>query len=100
MIAHSVSFGLLIIRRMLSLLCPGITFTLRFRIAGLRIRDTKLYDAPLAKGLSQASFLRICCTVLVVEVLFVDMDSTTLLTKEQASSKVCGPWACQSSSLL
>ena len=50
MIAHSISFGLLVIRRMLPLLCPGIPLALRFGLAGLRIRDYKLYDALLSKG--------------------------------------------------
>ena len=49
MIAHSVSFGLLVIRRMLPL-CPGIYIALRFRITGLGISYYKLYNALLSKG--------------------------------------------------
>ena len=52
LITQGFSFGLLVGGRMFPLLCPGTTFTLRFRIAGLRIRDAKLYDSLLAKSLA------------------------------------------------
>ena len=52
LITQGFSFGLLFVGRMLPLLCPGINFTFRFSIAGLRIRDAKLYDALLAKSLA------------------------------------------------
>ena len=54
---------------MLPLLCPGINFTFRFSIAGLRIRDAKLYDTLLMESLAGILNLQESWLVSLLEVI-------------------------------
>ena len=52
LITQGFSFGLLFVGSMFPLLCPGINFTFRFSIAGLRIRDKHLSDTLLLESIA------------------------------------------------